>query len=96
MIDLNLLDQTFARIRRIAEQNQETAEFHMQLFHDQYELPQEEGKNRKLIPGDQEFQISIIIPPGYLPEGAVKVPRVDVAKRMEDARAGQFDREEEE
>lgn len=95
MIDLKMLDETFARLRRIAEQNQETASFALNMVHDMYELPKVQGKGRQLIPGDNEFILAIQIPLADVPEGAVRVPRVDVAKRMQDAQAGEFNGEEE-
>ena len=96
MINLKLLDETFTRLRRIAEQNQDTASFDMEMFHDAYEMPRKEGAPRKLIEGDQEFLLRILIPRTDIPDGAVKVKRIDVEERMKQGTEDDFDMEEEE
>lgn len=93
MIDLKLFDETVARLRRVAEQNQATASSRLEMVADQYKVP---GKPPRLIVGDQEFIFKLLIPAGEIPADAVLIPRIDVDQRMEDARAGTFNTEEEE
>lgn len=95
-LDLKLLDETLARLRRIAEQNADTATCELKLFGDQYELPIKHGQQqRRLIAGGQEFILILNIPATDLPEGAVLVPRVDVQERMRASAAGEFNTGEE-
>lgn len=96
MIDIKFYNETLKRLQEIGEQNEETADIKFDIFGDVYEVPGEEGKPKQVIQGGQEFVLRITVPPADLPEGAVKVPRVDIEARMAQARANEFNMEEEE
>jgi len=96
MINITFYNETIKRLQRIVEQNEAAADLHFDIFGDVYEVPGEEGKPKQVIQGGQEFVLRITVPPADLPEGAVKIPRVDIAARMAQARANEFNMEEEE
>jgi hypothetical protein len=97
MINIDFYNETIKRLQRIVEQNQTEADLKFDIFGDVYKLRSlEEGKEGQVIQGGQEFVLRITVPPADLPEGAVKVPRVDIEARMAQARANEFNMEEEE
>lgn len=95
MIDINFYNETIERLQCIVEQSVTEANLNFDVYGDVYEVPGEEGRPKQVIQGGQEFVLRITVPPVGLPYGAVKVPRVDINARMAQARANEFNMEEE-
>ena len=95
MINIDFYNETIKRLQRIVEQNVAEADLKFDIIGDVYEVPGADGNPKKVIQGGQEFVLRITVPPVGLPYGAVKVPRVDINARMAQARANEFNMEEE-